>query len=59
MTEEQSRRWSAFAGLTTGIIILAVTSVGLIMFYTGHHAYHEAPAHWSDTVMRLMFGTER
>jgi len=59
MTEDQSRWWAAFTGLTTGVIILAVVSLGLILYYTGHHVYQEAPAHWSDTIMRLMFGQSR
>jgi hypothetical protein len=59
MTEEQSSWWSAFTGLTTGIAVLAVVTLGLILYYTGHHTYHEAPVHWPETVMRLMFANAR
>jgi hypothetical protein len=59
MTEEQSSWWSAFTGLTTGVIILAVVTLGLVLYYTGHHDYREAPAHWSETITRLMFAQSR
>lgn len=59
MTEEQSRWWAALIGLVAGVAVLMLVSLALISFLTGRHEYLGTPVRWSETIMRLFFGTSR
>jgi hypothetical protein len=59
MTGEQSRRWIGLIGLATEIVILALVCLAVVSLYSGTQIYQEPAFHWSDTVMRLLFGSSR